>query len=349
MVIVLSLIFNYLSYSQNSKADELYKKAISKMDDEKDFKGAIKLLDEAIKLDPKNLDLKYEKAYAYFQMEDYKNAAKLLEQLVKSDDAKPVYYQLLGNSYNHLDESDKSNKIYEKGIERFPNSGVLYAGMGMKELNIKEYDKALEWFEKGIEKGPTHASNYYYAALLFSSSTETVWAVLYGEIFMNIERTTNRTEKMSKNLFDDYTKSITFKDSSIAVNFTKNVIQLNDINDLKLPFASIVFETDYLMGLVGEKEISIASLIRVRKRFIDTYFANKQNEKYPNILFDFHKKLIDKGYFECYNYWLFYFGNTIEADKWLESNKTKFDEFIEWFTNNPMEISKDKKFYRTQY
>jgi tetratricopeptide (TPR) repeat protein len=350
LVLIFSVFFVTLSHSQDSDADKLYWKAISKMDNEGDYSGAIKLLDEAIKLEPKNIDFQYEKAYAYFKWEDYKSAAKILEKLVKSADATPLCFQLLGNTYNHLGEKGKSDEIYMKGIEKFPDAGVLYTGQGLKALNEKEYDKALEWFEKGMVMDPGYRSDYYYASLLFAGSTETVWSVLYGEIFCNLEPKGNRFDLMSKVLYGVYDTCIVFKDSSIEVNFTKNAtISMDDLKDLKLPFANTVFEMNYLLSLIGEEEMSIATLNRVRAKFIELYISKKQNVEFPNVLFDYQKKLIDLDYFESYNYWLFYNGNQAEADKWISQNKEKYDQFKEWFAKNPLELSKEKMFYRLQY
>lgn len=344
------MLFIASGFAQNEEADKLYQEAIAKMDSENDFKGAIVLLDKALKLDPKNTDYQYEKAYAWYHLEEFKTAAKLLEKVINAPTAGPVYYQLLANCYNRMDEVEKSAKIYQKGLEKFPDAGLLYSGQGINNYNRKDYDGAITWFEKGIENAPDFPSNYYYAASLYAGSTETVWAVLYGELFSNIERTTNRTEKMSKLLFDVYASSITFKDSSIAVSFTKNAtINISELDNFKLPFANSVFEMNYLLSLIGEKEINIATLNRIRTQFIELYYSKDQSKNYPNVLFAFHKSLIDKNYFDCYNYWLFYYGNESEADAWITDNKDRFEAFVKWFADNPLELSKDKRFYRFQY
>jgi tetratricopeptide (TPR) repeat protein len=337
-------------YSQNAEADKLYRQAMAKMDNEKDFTTAIQLLDQAIKLDVKNLDYQYGKAYACFNKDDFNATAKILEKLVKASAAIPVYYQLLGDTYVHLNDKGRSDAIYLKGIEKFPDAGLLYAGQGIKEYNNKNNDKAIEWFEKGIEFDPLCPTNYYYASLLYGETTERVWSILYGEIFCNMETQGSRFDTVSKSLYDVYNRSITFKDSSIAVSFTQfATIPFSDLSNFKLPFANGVFEMNYLLSLVGEKEMNIAVLNNVRTNFISLYFSNKQNITYSNILFEYHKKLIDANYFECYNYRLFRNGNTTEADKWIEQNKEKYAQFSEWFFGHPLVLTKYKRFYRYQY
>lgn len=349
--LILCLGFYLNSYSQNPEADKLYKQALSKMDNEKDYNGAIKLLEDALKISPDNDDYKYEQALSYFLLGEFKSSIKILEKIIDSPNATPLYYQLLGNSYNRLNDIDKSNKIYQKGFDKFSNAGLLYTGQGINKFNRKEYNEALSWFEKGIEKDPNYASNYFYSSMLFSESTEKVWAVLYGEIGRIVEQKSPRSEKMGKSLYDIYKDGITIKDSTIGVSFTKTAtISMDNLKSGNiLPFANIVFEMDLLLSIIGEKQVSIEMLDRTRKKFIELYFSKNQSKDYPNILFEYHKKLIGLNYFDCYNYWLFYGGNPTEADAWIAKNKTRYDEFLTWFAKNPMELSKDKKFYRLQY
>jgi len=102
-------------------------------------------------------------------------------------------------------------------------------------------------------------------------------------------------------------------------------------------------------SVMEKKEIGIKSLHKIRTSFINNWFENKRNVNYPNILFEWHKKLIDLDYFEAYNYWLFMKGNEKEFIKWSEKNKVKFDKFIEWFSPNPLIINKKNNFQRLQY
>ena len=124
-----------------------------------------------------------------------------------------------------------------------------------------------------------------------------------------------------------------------------------DGEDIKLPF-SMPYEMTMVLAITSEleeKDLGIYSFNNIRTSFINNWYENKRNIEYPNVLFDWHKKLIDLGYFESYNYWLLMKGNEDEFDKWVTNNKEKFDEFIEWFTNNPLTIDNQNNFKRLQY
>ena len=67
---------------------------------------------------------------------------------------------------------------------------------------------------------------------------------------------------------------------------------------------------------------------------------------YTNVIFDYHKMLIDSGYFECYNYWLLSQGSITEFENWFLDNTQKYKEFLNWFYKHPMLLDDEHKFVR---
>ena len=63
------------------------------------------------------------------------------------------------------------------------------------KVTTKEYSIALNYYEKGIEIDPKFPSNYYRAALLYDYSDHEIWGLIYGELFMDLEPNTKRTER----------------------------------------------------------------------------------------------------------------------------------------------------------
>jgi hypothetical protein len=62
------------------------------------------------------------------------------------------------------------------------------------------------------------------------------------------------------------------------------------------------------------------SLDRIRRNFVSNYFDKEFNLKYPNILFDFQKTLIDSGHLQAYNYWLLSSGDPDNFAAWKDKN-----------------------------
>ncbi|MCC5946676.1 MAG: tetratricopeptide repeat protein [Bernardetiaceae bacterium] len=338
------------SKQDKARAIELGQEAIALMDGG-NIKKSLELLEEAQKLDPKNFNYPYEMAYAHYLDSDFKSSIKILKKLVKHPDVQPNAYQMLGNAYSLSGQRDKAIKTYKKGLDIFPNAGPLYLELGNVERAVESYNEALTYYEKGIEVDPAFPSNYYWTSILFANSTEEVWGMIYGEIFIHLEPNTKRTSEISKLLFDVYKSEIQFQnDTSFSISFSQNnVITIDDISNLKIPFGLGIYETTLSLAVIGESQINLESLNRIRSRFIELYFEKEHHKKYPNILFDLHKKILDAGHFEAYNYWILMVGAPEEFEKWAEQNKDKWQNFGKWFVSNLLQIDEENKFHRSQY
>jgi len=354
IIALILIVFAATSYAQSDKekARDLAMEAIQKME-AGNTKEAEQLLEKSKKLDPDNIDYPYEIAYCHYLDKNYSGAIKILEKLVKHEDVNDRIYQMIGNCHDLNKNPDEAIKSYEAGLKLFPNSGILYLERGNMELIKEDYGKALMYYESGIAVRPSFPSNYYWAAKIYLSSTEEVWGLIYGEMFMNLERNSRRTQEISKIIFDTYKSQITLQsDSTMSVSFCKQMtMTVDDLEkgeDIKLPFC-MVYEPTLLMSIISVKEINLASLDAVRTRFINSYYDSENDKTYPNVLFDFHKELIEKGHFEAYNHWVLMMGAEDEFTEWNKANANKWDRFVAWFTENPMTIDEAHKFHSGQY
>lgn len=353
--LLLFITAGHIAFGQTNKEKALTKgkEAIKLMDNGK-LDESIKLLEEAQKLDPERFDYPYELAYAYYAKEDYIEAVKILEKNKTHKDATDRLFQLLGNCYDVLGKTDKAFEAYDEGLKVFPYSGMIYLEKGNVYWGKKEYGKALPFYEKGIEVDPKFPSNYYRATRIYCGSTEEVWGMIYGEIFMNLERNSKRTSEISKLIFDTYKNEIKFSsDTSISVSFSKNAtINVSDLKDpskMKLPFGVGVYEPTLMFSMISVKSIDINSLDNIRSSFVDNYFKNGQDKTYPNVMFTYQKRVKDAGHIEAYNHWILMKGDEDGFDKWQSANKEKWDDFIKWFGDNGLKINDTNKFYSGQY
>lgn len=348
------LLWNVTSHAQTNKELALQKgEEAVKLMDQGNIDESMKLLKEAEKLDPKNMSYPYEIGYAYYISNDYKNCAKTMTGLLKHKDVDDKVYQLLGNSYDMMGDPGKAIQTYKDGLKKFPGSGRLYLEMGVMNLAKEDYNAAVGFFEQGIHADPSFSSNYYWASRLYLGSSEKVWGMIYGEIFMNLERNSKRTVEMSKMLYNTYVSSISFEsDTVVKANFSENnMITINgkkDLNNFKLPFG-MIYDTDISIAAIMKKEINLDNLSDIREGMISFYFQAGQDKDYPNALFDYQKKIIDLGYSEAYNHWLLMKGAPDEFDEWYDANEEKYNAFIEWYTENPIQLSKKNYFHRENY
>ncbi len=334
-------------------AQEKKDKAIALMDDGK-IEPAIALLEESKKLDPDDPTYEYEIGYAKYLAKDYEAVIGIMKKLVRHKKAFPHMYQLLGNSYDMTGHADKAIDTYEKGLKEFPGAGNLYLELGVMHMGKKDYDKAIGYFESGVLAAPMHSSNYYWLGKLFCNSSNELWGLIYGEQFINLERGGKRTEEISKLLFLTYKSGITFPtDTSVKIDLASHTINLRmkDLkkDGLKLPYGITVFEPTLSLAVAGEKNINLASLHRIRGKFLEIYSRNENFRKYINPLFDYQQQVKTAGHLEAYNYWALSQGDPEAFEEWRAGNKTAWEDFINWFKANPLKITEDHVFDRSKH
>ncbi len=345
------LLVSQLTFGQNvQEAKQKGREAIVLVDKGQLDEG-IKLLKEAQKLDPENMTYPYEIAYALYVKQDFKGAVKYLEDLLKHKDVNDRVYQLLGNCYDNLGKKEKAIETYEKGIALFPDAGNIYLEIGIVYMVKEDYNKALGYYEKGISVDPAFPSNYYWASKIYCASKEEVWGMIYGELFMNLERNSKRTAEISKLLYDTYKSEITVtSDSSFSVSFSQNAtMNVSDPKNIKLPYGIGFYEPALMMSMIMEKSIDLNSLDRIRTGFLAYYEKGENKAKYPNVLFDYQQKMLQAGQLEAYNHWLLMKGDEDAFIAWREKNPEQWESFQKWFNANRIELDKDHKFYSGQY
>lgn len=336
----------YAINAQNNKeeAAQKMKKAIELIANE-EYTRSHALLQDAIDLDPEKQTLyEYEIAGSYYIQKQYNKTIEILKNLLPRKDLTPEIIQLLGNAYDMQGNREQAIKTYRDGLSVFPNAGCLYLELGNLEYAAKNYQKALPLYETGILKDPTYPSNYYQVTKLFFLSTEVVWGMMYGEIFMNIERTTERAQEISRLLYENYEAGIRFGQKPTA-DFCNNTIVYSDSPLIGNRFP-VHYDRNMELALQREHKIDPASLYRIRTNFLHN-FSSKAKE-FNNVLFDYQKQIVAAGHFEAYTYWLLGYGNVNASSEWIKKHRSQWDSFLTWFEKNPINIDKTHFFIRSQ-
>jgi len=342
-------MFCFAGYAQ-TPAENAHQKGLEavKLEDQGKFDDALKLLTEAKQLDPNDINYPYEMTYCYYSQKQYQKVIDILEKLKDRPDSFDRLYEMLGNSYDVTGQGEKAIATYQDGLKKFPKSGVLYLEMGVIPLYKKDYDSAIKYFEKGIEAQPDFPSNYFWAAKLYCSSADKVWGMLYGEIFMNLERNSERTQEISKLLYDTYKSSIVYSSpGKISVSFSKNIIVVGDSGKPVIPY-SMIYEPSMSLAVASETAIDINSLDRIRLNFLN-FYNQKFNKDYPNALFDYQDQIVQSGNFAAYNHWLLSKGDENAFNTWKTANQDKWDKFITWYSVNPIKLDDNNHLYKSQY
>jgi tetratricopeptide (TPR) repeat protein len=280
---------------------------------QKDFANAILVLNRAIKLDEKNLDIAKDLGLNYYFAKDYNKALEVYKPIVERDDADDQCFQIAGDIYLALENPKECEKVYKKGLKKWPNSGPLYNAYG--ELLWAQQDaNAIKQWEKGIETDPGFSRNYYNASKYYYFTFDKVWSLVYGEIFLNIEPLGTQSPEIKNILFEGYKKL--FADADL----TKN-------NDGKNQFVTAFLQTMNKQSSVASSGITTDNLVMIRSRFILDWY-NDYGTKFPFRLFEYQRQLLQEGLFDAYNQWIFTASQNLPAyQNWVNTNTDDYAAF----------------------
>jgi hypothetical protein len=175
----------------------------------------------------------------------------------------------------------------------------------------------IQYWEKGIQNDPNYSKNYYNACLFYNNTNEKIWALLYGEIFINLDPQGKKTPEMKELLLNNY-----------RYLFSKSALDsLAPSNNI---FIQKLLANIYKQHSVIEEKVTASTLTMLRTRFIlDWYYDTSEASSFQ--LFDYHKQLLEQGLFEAYNQWLF--GSTddlIKFQNWTQLHNTEYKAFIQF-------------------
>jgi len=181
--------------------------------------------------------------------------------------------------------------MYKQALTKFPKSGALNCDYG-EFLSATNPAEALKYWEKGIEADPNYSGNYYFTTKYYAQKGNIIWGLLYGEIFVNIESLSKRSEEIKNIIYTGYKKL--FDDISILDNAKQN----------GTPFEKAVALNFNSLTSFGRYDVSPEMLTALRTRFILNWYNNEESKKMNFHLFEYQRDLLRQGYFDAYNQWL---------------------------------------------
>lgn len=346
LIIILSVVllqFSVFSQSNKDKALKIGKEAVNLVDQGKYDEG-IKLFEQCIQLDPDNILYPYEICYALFFKKDYQKALESCLNLKDRPDCIDEVYRLIGNCYDVTGNPDKAMEIYNEGIVKFPDSGKLYHEAGICLANQKKFDEAVKFYENGIKAEPNYSSNYYNLSKIYYYTENEIWALIYAETFINLERNSKRTAELSKLLYDTYKKGIKLgDDKNLVISFCKSA----NLNSAELLMFEPNLEMGYSLAIISEniKTVNLAFLSRIREQFFKIWYEKGFNNKYNIGLFDYIKNLIDKGHGEAYDFYIMGYGDENSVIDWVKANNDKYESFENYYINNKLKLTSENSVY----
>ena len=309
--IVFAIIFCTFFTAAAQDAAELHTTAREFMR-QGDYANAILVLNRAINLDTKNIEIAKDLGLNYYFAKDYAKALEIYKPILERPDADDQCFQIAGDIYLAMDNPKEGEKVYRRGLKKFSNSGALYNELGELLWAQKDYNAIKQW-EKGIETDPGFSKNYYNACKYYYFTTDKTWSILYGEIFLNIEPSSTSAPEIKNILLESYKKLFAEAD-------------LEKSNPEKNAFIQAFLQTMNKQSGVAANGINTESLTMIRTRFVLDWFKDFGN-KFPFKLFEQQRQYLQEGMFEAYNQWIFTAAQNLPAyQNWISLNTVAYNE-----------------------
>ncbi|MDQ2864260.1 MAG: tetratricopeptide repeat protein [Bacteroidota bacterium] len=330
--LLLSLFFStsLFAFSQSDDIDKLHENAKAFMR-QGDYANASLILTRALALAPDNIEIAKDLAFDYYLQKQNEKALEVIKPVLEKDNADDQAYQIGGTIYRALGQQKEADKLYKKAIKSYPQDGILYNDYG-EMLYSKQDNSAIKIWEKGIEEDPSYGGNYYNACKYYFLTSNKIWCLLYGEIFINIESFTSRTAEIKNVLLDGYKKL--FADMNL----------LSDVKDKSK------FEIAFLTTMNKQNSVVINGLNAETLTMIRTRFILDWNQVYakdfPFRLFELQENYLAEGLFPAYNQWIFGAAqNLSKYQTWISTHAEEHAAFNKFKEGRIFKIPKDQYYH----
>lgn len=304
----------------------LYKSAREAMS-----RGAVKqaliLYQQVAQREPNQPIFQRDLAQAYLLAGNKATALELVTTLIDQKIADETSYQIAASALLQTGERKKARKMIDAGLKQYKNSGLLYQELGKYHESVGEQEYALDAWIHGINAEPNYFLNYYSACRLYAQSNRPIWAILYGEIFINLERETARSYETRAMVFDSYKRLF----ASI-----KGV----PVDTFEISFEHAVLYTYSRLSQAVAEGFTAENLTMLRTRF-SIEWQSLFHHKYPYALFKYYEMLLSEGHFDAYNQWLFgKADNASQFEAWKKFHQDAIPALDKWAEESKLRLSK---------
>ena len=129
--------------------------------DNKNFEQALKLFDEAVKLNSNNCRGYCGRGTAYSDLQNYEQAIKDFNQAIKINPNYSLAYNNRGLAYYYLKNYTQAISDYNQAIELNPNDSEVYYNRGLAYKNLQNYEQAISDYNKAIKLNQNYVEAYY--------------------------------------------------------------------------------------------------------------------------------------------------------------------------------------------
>lgn len=325
-------IYNAGAQLSNPEARKMKENAQNDMN-RGQYGNAILLYNQAIKLEPNDVELRRDLAYAHYLNGTADKGREIINEVLKTDYADEQTFQIAAAIESKLGNNNKAKSVLNNGLKKYPKSALLYFNRGNLLSLEGKSRQAVQNFEDGIKADPNYAANYFALARQYESSNN-LWSILYYEIFINLEPSSKKTAEAKSSLYKGYINYFQKESTTQLPSFgTSGNGPSGQSFDKVLTYLINKNVAAITSGINTE------SLSMLRTRIILDWNLSYAGN-YPFSLFSYYDRLLKAGHFEAYNQWLFGANeNSTTFATWIKTNTAAYSDFEKWLNNNPLQLN----------
>lgn len=201
---------------------------------------ALARINQAISMQPRNLDLHNLKATILFSKEDYTGTLKELKFIESLSQNNAENYNLESLCYQNLDENEKALEYANKAIKAEPDLASAYYHKAMALDNMGEVEDAIKAYKEAAEKDPSNADIHRDLGSIYYDQEQYDLAMKEVKLAMRFNKADELTITLMANLQQEKSDIKGFlKTLSDAYKNTGNPEYLVKITDLLIEMGNM--------------------------------------------------------------------------------------------------------------
>jgi tetratricopeptide (TPR) repeat protein len=330
---LLALACSTQIFAQDAEVKQFVKQGIE-LHDNGDYKGAIALYQQALKLDSKSPMVNYEIASSYFESKNYAKAMEHINVVLASNsNLMDQAFILKGSVLDLQGKKKEAIDVYESAIRQYKDNYLLYYNLALTLTNSKgDEEKITNALQQALKLNPTHASSHLLLGLTMMNEGKRVQSLLALYNFMLLEPKSSRSENALIIIMEQLKQGVEKKDSTTI----KVLVSPPDKNDaFSAVDMMLSMQQAYNVGEESKDKSEHELFIKTTESFLSILTELKKDNKgfWWDFYVDFYSSMKENNNVTTFCYYIWQVKNNVKVNRWLQDNPSKITRFSKWYNS----------------